>query len=69
MAKETQAVREAYDRLRLIVVAGLKDRSLAKVARIVGLHENTVRRVASGDNKKPTVETLEKLADYLTGEK
>jgi hypothetical protein len=37
------------------------------VARIVGLHENTVRGIASGKNKNPAIETLELLADHLFG--
>ena len=67
MAKQTREVRDAYERLRLSVINGLRDRSMAKVARIVGLHENTVRGIASGKNEKPALETLEKLADYLFG--
>jgi DNA-binding Xre family transcriptional regulator len=60
-------MREQYDETLRQVVAALQDRSLAKVARLAGLHENTVRAIASGKNKKPALETLEKLADHLLG--
>lgn len=58
-------MREQYEETLRRVFIALQDRSLAKVARHVGLHENTVRAIASGKNKKPALETLEKLADYL----
>ena len=58
-------MRDAYEEALQQVVAALEDRNLSKVARIVGLHENTVRNIASGKNKKPALETLEKLADHL----
>jgi transcriptional regulator with XRE-family HTH domain len=45
----------------------LSDRNLTKVAMNCGLHENTVRAIASGKNKNPTYETLEKLRAYLFG--
>ena len=45
----------------------LEDRNLTKVAMNCGLHENTVRAIASGKNKNPTYETLEKLHAYLFG--
>jgi DNA-binding Xre family transcriptional regulator len=60
-------MRDAYEEALQQVVAALEDRNLSKVARIVGLHENTVRNIASGKNKKPALETLEKLADHLFG--
>jgi hypothetical protein len=67
MGKETRALKDAYERLRISVVEALADRNLAKVARNVGLHENTIRGIASGKNQKPAIETLERLADYLAG--
>lgn len=67
VGKQTLEVREAYEALRLAVTQALADRSLAKVARAVGLHENTVRSIASGKNTKPAIETLEALADHLFG--
>ena len=60
-------MRKQYEDTLRQVVAALQDRSLAKVARLAGLHENTVRAIASGKNKKPALETLEKLADHLFG--
>ena len=47
----------------------LADRKLDKVAAQTGLHENTVRAIAKGLNKNPTLATLEKLAAYLFGDK
>ena len=60
-------LQKQYEDLRERVVAALADRSIAKVARLVALHENTIRSIASGKNKKPAIETLETLADYLFG--
>ena len=68
-SRHTQAIRDEYERLRQQVIAALADRNLAQVARNLGLHENTVRLIASGKNRKPTLETIEKLADYLLGSK
>jgi DNA-binding phage protein len=45
----------------------LEDRNLAKVAAQTGLHENTVRAIASGKNTNPTLETIERLVKYLFG--
>lgn len=47
----------------------LADRNLAKVAAQTGLHENTVRAIAAGKNTNPTLQTLEKLVDYLFRQK
>ena len=47
------------------VVRALADRSFAKVAKNVGLHENTIRAIATGKHKRPSIETLEILAAYL----
>ena len=58
-------LQKQYDDLRNKVIWALADRSFAKVAKNVGLHENTIRSIASGKNKKPAIETLETLADYL----
>jgi len=43
----------------------LSDRNLAKVAAQTGLHENTIRAIASGKNTNPTLATLDKLIEYL----
>lgn len=61
-------LQKQYDELREKVMAALADRSFAKVAKSVALHENTIRSIANGKNKKPAIETLEILADYLFGE-
>jgi len=45
----------------------LEDRNLAKVAVATGLHENTIRSIASGKNSNPQMATFEKLAQYLFG--
>lgn len=68
-SRHTKALREEYAKLLHKVTEALVDRNLSKVARSVGLHENTVRHIASGKNKNPTLETLENLADYLFGVK
>jgi|GEM_PF-2518342 len=60
-------LQKQYEELRLRVIDALADRSLAKVARIVGLHENTVRAIVANKQKKPAIETIDKLADYLFG--
>lgn len=62
-------LQKQYEDLLEKVVSALADRSFAKVAKNVGLHENTIRSIANGKNKKPAIETLETLADYLFGEK
>ena len=45
----------------------LADRNMAKVAVSTGLHENTIRAIASGKNHNPTMQTYEKLVQYLFG--
>jgi len=45
----------------------LNDRNLAKVAASTGLHENTIRSIASGKNTNPHMATFEKLVQYLFG--
>lgn len=60
-------LQKQYEDLREKVVAALADRAFAKVAKAVALHENTIRSIANGKNKKPAIETLETLADYLFG--
>lgn len=45
----------------------LNDRNLAKVAIATGLHENTIRAIASGKNNNPHMVTFEKLVQYLFG--
>jgi len=45
----------------------LSDRVLAKVAAQTGLHENTIRSILTGKNNNPTMQTFEKLVQYLFG--
>ena len=58
-----ETIENLLERIRL----ALADRKLNKVAEQTGLHENTVRAIASGDNTNPTLETVQKLAKYLWG--
>jgi transcriptional regulator with XRE-family HTH domain len=44
----------------------LEDRRLNMVADATGLHYNTVRNIAAGENTNPTYEVLKALSDYLT---
>jgi hypothetical protein len=46
----------------------LQDRRIIAVAEATGLHYNTVRLVASGQNKNPSYAVIKALSDYLTGE-
>ena len=62
-------LQKQYEDLRQKVIEALADRSYAKVAKNVMLHENTIRSIAQDKNKKPAIETLEILADYLFGGK
>ena len=45
----------------------LEDRRWTMVAEFTGLHYNTVRNIATGENKNPTYEVLKALSDYLSG--
>lgn len=44
----------------------LQDRRLGLVAEATGLHYNTVRGIASGENVNPTYAVLKAISDYLT---
>lgn len=63
---ETKLKRQYSDLLER-VVAALADRSYSRVSKGVCLHENTIRAIAQGKNKNPSIDTLEILADYLFG--
>jgi hypothetical protein len=58
-------VREVIDEQLKRIRLALDDRNLSKVAAGSGLHENTVRYIASGKGETPTLATLEKLGNYL----
>jgi DNA-binding Xre family transcriptional regulator len=49
------------------VRASLDDRNLSKVAMAVDMAYDTVRRVANGENKQVSYETIKRLSDYLEG--
>lgn len=44
----------------------LRDRTITVVARATGLHENTIYRIASGQNTNPSLRTLTILSEYLS---
>jgi hypothetical protein len=46
----------------------LADRRINMVADSTGLHYNTVRNIAVGENTNPTYEVLKALSDYLSEE-
>lgn len=43
----------------------LGDRNLKQVAERAGLHYNTVRAIARGENENPSYETMRALARYI----
>lgn len=47
------------------IKSALKDRRLCVIAKETGLHVNTIASIRDGKNTNPTLETLQKLADYL----
>lgn len=47
---------------------GLRDRNLAKVARVTGISRQTVWSIANGLNTNPSYRTIETLSAYLRGE-
>jgi len=47
------------------IKSALKDRRLCIIAEKTGLHVNTIASIRDGKNTNPTLETLQKLADYL----
>jgi len=47
---------------------GLTDRRPIKVAKMTGLHVNTITDIRDGKNKNPKLDTLNKLAFYLIGD-
>lgn len=50
-----------------IIKNALDDRNLSRVAQKTGIHANTLRNIRSGSNANPTLATLKRLSDYLTG--
>jgi len=48
------------------IKSALADRRVSIVSEKTGLHPNTIARIRDGKNENPTLETLNKLAVYLT---
>lgn len=68
MTKVTN-IREAITEQIARVREALKDRVHSKVAEATGLHVNTVRNIANNSNQKFSLATIEKLENYLFGDK
>ncbi len=51
------------------IIEALRDRKLTAVADGAGLSYDTVWRVASGNSRAVSYETIRKLSDYLQGRK
>lgn len=47
----------------------LSDKNLAEVARRLDMSRQQLWRIATGDNDNPTMRTVQKISDYLEGEK
>lgn len=58
-------VRKTMDEQLVRIRAALSDRKVSKVASATGLHRNTVRNIMKGANGTPSIETLDKLGQYL----
>lgn len=68
MTKVTN-IREAITEQIAHVREALKDRVHSKVAEATGLHVNTVRNIANNSNQKFSLATIEKLENYLFGDR
>lgn len=68
MSKVTSIRKDIRDQINRVRNA-LKDRVHSKVAEATGLHVNTVRNVAKNTNQRFSLATIEKLEQYLFGEK
>lgn len=51
------------------IIEALRDRKLTVVAAASGLSYDTVWRVASGNSRAVSYETIRKLSDYIQGRK
>jgi len=65
MENPSDIIRQTYDEQLERIKLALADRNLAKVAKETKLHENTVRSIANGSNKMPTITTIDALVGYL----
>jgi DNA-binding phage protein len=45
---------------------GLRDRKLKMVAKETGLHYHTLLRIAQDKDTNPTIDTVQRISDYLT---
>jgi DNA-binding phage protein len=45
---------------------GLRDRKLKMVAKETGLHYHTLLRIAQDEDTNPTIDTVQRISDYLT---
>jgi len=52
---------DLLDRIR----DALKDRNILIVAKSIGVHYNTVRAIANGEHRNPTLAVLRKIEAYL----
>ena len=68
MSKVTSIRQDIRDQINRVREA-LKDRVHSKVSEATGLHVNTVRNVAKNTNQRFSLATIEKLEQYLFGEK
>lgn len=68
MSKVTSIRQDIMDQVARVRDA-LKDRVHSKVAEATGLHVNTVRNVAKKTTQRFSLATIEKLEQYLFGEK
>jgi DNA-binding phage protein len=46
--------------------AGLADRKLKVVAKETGLHYHTLLRIAQDEDTNPTIDTVQRISEYLT---
>ena len=65
MENPVDIILQTYEEQLARIRTALTDRPPARVAKATGLHENTVRSIASGANKMPSIQTVQKLVDYL----
>lgn len=49
------------------IQAGLQDRRITVVAKITGIHPNTIRAIRNGKAVNPSYQVVKALSDYLNG--
>lgn len=65
--KPADVIKATLDEQLARIRLALEKANLSQVARVTGLHENTVRNIAKGRGEMPTLATIEKLGNYLFG--